>query len=80
MALIFISYSSKDRETATEIFDTLEDNGFDHIFLDHDTKNGIKSGEDWEKRLYKEIRRSHAMMLLLSPNWIKSKWLSLIHI
>jgi len=74
MALIFISYSSKDRQTATEIFDTLKDNGFDHIFLDHDAKNGIKSGENWEKRLYKEIRRSHAMMILLSPNWIKSKW------
>ena len=74
MALVFISYSSKDRQTAIEIFDVLKENGFDYIFLDHDKKSGIKSGEDWEKRLYDEIKRAHAMILLISPAWIESKW------
>ena len=74
MALIFISHSSKDNEISKEIMETLKKEGFDSVFLDHDKEKGIKIGEDWEKRLYEELERANAIMILLSPNWIESKW------
>ena len=74
MALVFISHASEDNEKVQEVTDYIKKNGFDFIFLDYDKKDGIKVGEDWEKRLYHELKRSHAIVVLLSPAWIKSTW------
>ena len=74
MALIFISHSSKDKDKSTEIKNQIEEAGFDSVFLDHDVDRGIQTGEEWEQRLYAEIRSSHIMLLLLSPAWAESKW------
>lgn len=76
MAVIFISHSSKDEELIKklEIIEALKQAGFENIFLDFDEKKGIKLGEKWEEKIKKEIKKSHIVILLLSPNWIKSKW------
>ena len=74
MALVFISHSSIDNEKIKKIAEEIENNGFENIFLDIDEEAGIKAGEEWEKRLYTEIKRSHAIIIALSPAWLESKW------
>jgi hypothetical protein len=52
MPLIFISHSSEDRAKTSKIIKKLQEHNFENIFLDYDKKDGIKVGEEWEKRLY----------------------------
>ena len=48
--------------------------GFEQIFLDFDKDSGIGAGENWERRLYEELGRCHAVILVLTPNWLASTW------
>ena len=64
MALIFISHSSKDNEKTQEISNTLKEKGLKSNFLDFDEKKGIKPGDDWERRLYDEIKKANAILLI----------------
>lgn len=54
----------------------LDTNGFatEDVFLDFDHDSGIPPGADWEKTLYNAIMRCHAIILILTPNWMDSKW------
>jgi tetratricopeptide (TPR) repeat protein len=74
MPAIFISHSSLDQKAADEIKAVLAGMGFDRVFLDFDKLTGIGAGENWEKRLYEELTRCHAVVLILTPNWLASKW------
>jgi WD40 repeat protein len=74
MAAIFISHSSRDRQSANELGQILKRIGFQEIFLDFDDRQGIPLGSDWERKLYYEIERCHAMLVILTKNWIESKW------
>jgi len=74
MPAVFISHSSRDGAAAEKIKTVLFDWGFERTFLDFDKDSGIGAGEDWEKRLYTELTRCHAVILLLTPNWVESKW------
>ncbi len=74
MPAIFISHTSFDREIAAEIKAWVEELGYENVFLDFDPAAGIGPGENWERRLYEEIGRCHAIVLVLTPNWVNSKW------
>src|SRR5438309_11952094 len=74
MPAIFISHSSRDQQVADDVKSALARLGFERVFLDFDKDTGIGAGEDWEKRLYEELSRCHAIILLLTPNWLDSKW------
>jgi hypothetical protein len=74
MPAIFISHSSHDPKASDDIKSWLAGIGFERVFLDFDTATGIGAGQNWEKRLYEEISRCHAVILLLTPNWLASKW------
>ena len=74
MPAIFISHSSLDPKEADDIKSSLARLGFERIFLDFDKATGIDAGENWEKRLYEELSRCHAVILVLTPNWMASKW------
>ena len=65
MAAIFISHSSRDDALAREVRAWLAKDGYEQVFLDF----GIQAGENWERRLYEEIERCHAVVLILTPNW-----------
>lgn len=52
----------------------LEGQGFDQGFLDFDKHSGIPPGANWEKTLYREIERCDAVVLILTPDWLESKW------
>lgn len=74
MARIFISHSGLDIVAADQIKEWLKFHGFENLFLDFDKHAGIPPGADWERVLYKEIARSHAVILIVTANWHASKW------
>ena len=74
MARIFISHSSPDRASAGEIMEWLQSLGFDNAFLDIDERTGIRPGEKWEARLYEELAACSAVVLVVTPDWLASKW------
>lgn len=74
MARIFISHSSRDNAEAGHIKQWLTEQGFERAFLDFDKHSGLTVGDDWERRLYQEIERSHAVVIVSTPNWHASKW------
>src|SRR3954471_12637257 len=74
MPAIFISHSSLDGEASDGIKAELGKLGFEQIFLDFDKDSGLGAGENWEKRLYEELARCHAVILVLTPNWLASTW------
>lgn len=74
MARIFVSHSSLDNEISAEIMAWLRSNGFDQTFLDIDKHAGIQPGTNWERTLYQQIDGAHAVILVLTPHWLESKW------
>src|SRR5271156_6450262 len=74
MPAIFISHSSRDGKEADDIKSALAQMRFERVFLDFDKDSGIGAGEVWEKRLYEELSRCHAVILVLTPNWLVSTW------
>jgi tetratricopeptide (TPR) repeat protein len=74
MPAIFISHSSRDPKIADDIKAALARLGYEQIFLDFDKDSGIGAGSDWEKVLYRELQRCHALILVLTPNWLSSTW------
>jgi hypothetical protein len=43
-------------------------------FLDHDLRDGISVGEDWEQRLYGELRRVDAVVGVVTSSFVASTW------
>ena len=74
MARIFISHSSRDHEAAGRIITWLRAQGFEEIFLDIDKDAGIQPGAEWERTLYREIARAHAVILIVTAHWHASRW------
>jgi len=74
MTAIFVSHSSDDRAAAEDMKRWLETQGHTSIFLDFDVESGIKVGADWEQTLYRKLRQCQAVIVLLTPGWIASKW------
>ena len=54
--------------------DWLRTLGFDNAFLDIDESTGIRPGDKWEARLYEELAACSAVVLVVTPHWLASKW------
>lgn len=74
MARVFISHSSLDDEVSRRLMQSLREENFDRVFLDFDKHAGIQPGTDWEKTLYSEIEACQAVIVILTKNWLDSKW------
>jgi len=74
LARIFLSHASKDAQQAEALIAWLRGEGHTEVFLDIDDEAGIQPGDDWERRLYTEIARSQAVIVLLTRGWMQSKW------
>ncbi|MBC7504631.1 MAG: toll/interleukin-1 receptor domain-containing protein [Sandarakinorhabdus sp.] len=74
MAQIFISYSSADEAIAREVYNELRVQGFGSVFLSADRDDGIRPGEDWERRIYGQLRACVLVLPLLSTRWLASPW------
>lgn len=74
--MIFISYSSEDEESAICLYDALRNAGYtcQDIFLDRDHRSGIELGADWEKVLRENASQCRALLTLVSPGWLESRW------
>lgn len=74
MAQIFVSHSNTDNDVAEQLKTWLNSIGFANVFLDFDKHSGFGVGVNWERQLYKEIETSEAVLLVLTPAWLESKW------
>src|SRR5687768_17786321 len=74
MPVIFISHASVDGAHAAAVKGWLDRQGFEHVFLDLDKKRGLQAGGDWERQLYEAVARCHAVILIVTPAWLGSKW------
>jgi hypothetical protein len=75
MARVFLSHSSRDNDAAAVLKSWLDEQGFGPpSFLDFDKYSGIPPGAEWEKHLYREIKRCQAFLILQTPNWSASRW------
>lgn len=77
MARIFISHSSKNDDWAIAQRDWLVREGWsgpDDIFLDLDPGRGIAAGQRWVHALEDAVTRCEAVLLVVSKEWLASKW------
>lgn len=74
--MLFISYSHKDQAIAQALHQCMIAHGYksEQIFKDDDSRNGVIVGQDWEEQLIKNLRGTRALIVLVSPAWVKSKW------
>jgi WD40 repeat protein len=75
VARVFISYASPNRHVADEVSSWLRAAGHEP-FLDDDLRDGISVGEDWEQRLYGELRRADAVVAVVTSSFVASNWCS----
>ncbi len=66
----FISYSSKDQEFATRLYDGLQGQGVRCWFAPHD----VKAGEKLHEQIDQAIRLHDKLLLILSKHSMKSDW------
>ncbi|MEL6318927.1 MAG: TIR domain-containing protein, partial [Pseudomonadota bacterium] len=52
----------------------LIENGWDDLFLDLDPERGLRAGERWQDALKTASARCEAVLFLISPAWVASKW------
>jgi hypothetical protein len=66
----FISYSTKDQEFADRLYADLQNKGVRCWFAPHD----IKAGKKIHEQIDVAIRTHEKLLLILSPNSMKSEW------
>jgi hypothetical protein len=71
---LFISHASANNAAAAALHIWLREQGFDDVFLDIDTERGLVPGERWQEALKAAANRCEAVLCLVSPAWIASKW------
>ena len=69
---IFLSYASQDQATAQVLAKKLEAKG--HQVWD--PERDLVSGSDWASTLMKQMKSAEAMIVLLSPEAVDSRWVS----
>ena len=52
----------------------LRQQGHTSYFIDYDEKSGIRAGAEWEQALYQRLRQCQAIVALVTPDWLASKW------
>jgi hypothetical protein len=67
---VFISYACEDRELAKRLSRWLEGAGFD-VWLD---ESNILPGDNWAEKVSQALKESQAMVVLVSPTAMDSKW------
>ncbi len=74
LGILFISHSSIDNSAALRIRDWLKENGWSQIFLDLDPAQGLTPGHRWQQELKLAGERCSGVVILLSPDWVASRW------
>ena len=74
MGTLFISHSSRNNEAAIKVCDWLRDGGWTQVFLDLDPARGLAPGHQWQQELKQAGERCSAVIVLISPDWVASRW------
>jgi WD40 repeat protein len=74
MARLFLSHASADNAAAVALNGWLAEQGFDDVFLDIDPTTGLAAGERWQEALRAAADRCEAVLFLVSPAWLASRW------
>lgn len=74
MARLFVSHSSVNNAAAVALGKWLSEQGFDDVFLDIDPDRGLVPGERWQEALKVATDRCEAVLFLVSPSWLASRW------
>ena len=69
MATIFFSHSSRDDALASTVEAWLKRQGFDDIFVDHDS---IRAGDKWTETLRRASGSCRVVLCLVTPDWLAS--------
>jgi hypothetical protein len=67
---VFLSYAGKDAAVAAELKSGMEAQGL-RCFL---AKTDLKPGQVWGEAIRESLQSSRALVLLLTPNSVRSKW------
>jgi WD40 repeat protein len=73
VARVFLSYASEDRRCAGGLHQWLVAEGHE-VFWDHDLRNGIAVGEEWDKRLHERLRWADAVVCVVTSASVNSTW------
>jgi WD40 repeat protein len=74
MARLFLSHSSANDAAAIALGAWLAEQGFDDVFLDINPDRGLVAGERWQDALKAAADRCEAVLFLVSPSWVASRW------
>ena len=75
MARVFVSHASEDGECAAELHRWLVGEGHE-VFLDRDRRDGLRVGEEWERRLHERLRWADAVVCVVTSAAVASTWCS----
>ncbi|OHV37632.1 hypothetical protein CC117_16775 [Parafrankia colletiae] len=70
---MFISYARGDAAVGGLLRERITEAGH-HVFLDTDPDRGVRIGEDWEQRLYRELRAADALVAVVTSRYVVSSW------
>ena len=73
MAKVFLSHASRDHEASEMVYGWLLESGHD-VFYDAGVQDGLKAGEDFDKRLYEHLREADAVVCVLTEAYVSSQW------
>jgi WD40 repeat protein len=74
VARLFISHSKENNAAAIALANWLSEQGFDDLYLDIDPARGTLPGQRWQETLKAAADRCEAVLFLISPAWLASKW------
>lgn len=66
---IFISYSSRNKDIATRLYDDLLKEGYP-VWID----KALEEIKEWKPQIEDNLRKSNRLIVLISSNSVKSKW------
>ncbi len=68
---VFVSYSNRDAKWATQVQQALERLGLHATNTSHD----LRVGDDWRKAVQTAMRKSDALVLLMTSPYASSSWM-----
>lgn len=74
MPTLFVSHSSANNAHALALSRWLEEQGWTDHFLDISPDRGLTAGERWQIALKAAADRCEAVLFLVSPAWLESRW------
>jgi TIR domain len=71
---LFISHSSKDAALAVRLQESLSGIGYESSFLDIDSEQGLRAGDEWRDRLFNALAECAAVVYIGTDNSLSSRW------